>query len=998
MAIYSVTPANWNSAAFWSAISEGASGHTLDFSGLTNAYSVTLDVSVGSLVLSDGASTYTIGDTGFGGSPDVFLGGTTMWNFFTTILGTDGDDSVDFTGIATAVDVDGATGNDSITGGTGADTINGGADNDTIDGGAGDDSIVGGLGTDVIDGGAGNDTLISGGQNTSEEDTISGGSGNDSIVGGNSRQLLIGGDGNDTITGGYETTTADRDTILGGDGDDLLISGFLSTSNLENGDSIDGGSGNDTLVGGNANDTLIGGTGNDSLDGGSGDDSVIMADGFGTDTLVGGEGGTDADTVDFSSLTSGVRVTFSGDEAGIATRGTDTLTFSEIENFTLTSQADSVDGTASSADMRIEMVAGSGRDTIRDGSGDDTIIIADTGTNNFVFLGAGDDSVDSTSGRGDTYLLNNFGYDTITGDMDDYVGGYALSQGISLTFTNGTTASYGYGANTATITNINYFGGTNYADTADFSTAGYGIRYINWDLTDTVTGSAFADNFFGYDNSAFDLDMGTGDDYLSGGGGDDTVVSGTGDDTVFGGKGADILYGNDGADNLEGWRGDDTLYGGGGADSLEGHHDADTFIIENGFGADTIVGGETTSTGIDSDTLDFAAVTAAGMDVLFSGDEAGTASDGADTLTFSQIEALSLTAQADTVDAGAATTGVDVDAGGGDDSVLGGSGNDILVGGAGGDTLFGNAGDDTLTGGAGDDTFTYSVGDGDDTITDFNTGNTGMLNDGDNTNNDFINLSAFYDHISELYADQADDGILNQSNATDTRGQAVDYSDNSQFGGGSLTFSGASANSSSFTAENTAVVCFADGTLILTDRGEIPIENLRLGDKVVTKDNGSQEIVWIGSHKISQAQLRQNSKLSPIWIAPEVTGGTSPLIVSRQHGVLLKCEGEETLIRAAHLARLNGGKARIMYGRKTVTYYHLMFESHQIIFANGAPAESLFPGEQALAALDPEARTELFGLFPDLNVKSPNEVGLTICREFTAFKELPDNLRSLAPA
>ena len=69
-----------------------------------------------------------------------------------------------------------------------------------------------------------------------------------------------------------------------------------------------------------------------------------------------------------------------------------------------------------------------------------------------------------------------------------------------------------------------------------------------------------------------------------------------------------------------------------------------------------------------------------------------------------------------------------------------------------------------------------------DTITDFNFGNSGTLDDGDLTNNDFIDLSGFYDNIAELQDDFADDGVLNQSNSGNiVWGQVVDYSDNTSF-------------------------------------------------------------------------------------------------------------------------------------------------------------------------------------------------------------------------
>ena len=165
---------------------------------------------------------------------------------------------------------------------------------------------------------------------------------------------------------------------------------------------------------------------------------------------------------------------------------------------------------------------------------------------------------------------------------------------------------------------------------------------------------------------------------------------------------------------------------------------------------------------------------------------------------------------------------------------------------SGADSIDGGAGDDSLTGGAGDDVFVYAASDGSDTITDFNTGNSGTLEDGDSTNNDFIDLGSYYDYMSELYADHADDGVLNQSNSTDNGGD-VDYSDNSRFAEDEgITFTGASADNSSFTTENTGVTCFTSGTAILTPGGDVLIDELCVGDLVVTADNGPQPIRWIG--------------------------------------------------------------------------------------------------------------------------------------------------------
>jgi len=325
----------------------------------------------------------------------------------------------------------------------------------------------------------------------------------------------------------------------------------------------------------------------------------------------------------------------------------------------------------------------------------------------------------------------------------------------------------------------------------------------------------------------------------------------------------------------------------------------------------------------------------------------------------------------DTLDGGAGND--TLNGGAGNDTLLGGSGNDSLSGGAGSDsldggsgndTLGGGSGRDTLTGGGGDDTFIYVAGDGHDTITDFNFGNTGTLDDGDSTNNDSIDLSGYYDHISELYADQADDGILNQSNTTDMQGRSVDYSDNTRFDNGSMTFTGASADSSSFTAENTGVVCFAAGTAIRTPKGDVLIETLKVGDFVTTMDNGPQRICWIGERTLDDPTLLANPNLRPIRIKLGILGAERDLLVSPQHRLLIGRQGG-ALVAAKQLAQEMPG-IRIAHGIRKVTYIHLMFDAHQIIFSENTPSESFYPGPMALKMLAPGPREEIFALFPEL--------------------------------
>lgn len=161
------------------------------------------------------------------------------------------------------------------------------------------------------------------------------------------------------------------------------------------------------------------------------------------------------------------------------------------------------------------------------------------------------------------------------------------------------------------------------------------------------------------------------------------------------------------------------------------------------------------------------------------------------------------------------------------------------------------------------------------------------------------------------------------------------------------------------------VVCFTQGTLILTNTGPKRIETLQVGDLIATRDNGYQPLCWIGKKTVPAL-----GKVAPIHIAEGALGGNQHLIVSPNHRMLIEAAysdmlfGEtEVLVSAKSLCEAPGIK-QIFGG--LVTYIHLLFERHEIVFANGSPSESFFPGDSALDALSLDARNEIFELFPDL--------------------------------
>jgi hypothetical protein len=159
--------------------------------------------------------------------------------------------------------------------------------------------------------------------------------------------------------------------------------------------------------------------------------------------------------------------------------------------------------------------------------------------------------------------------------------------------------------------------------------------------------------------------------------------------------------------------------------------------------------------------------------------------------------------------------------------------------------------------------------------------------------------------------------------------------------------------------------CFVAGTLIKTSRGEIPVEYLARGDMVFTLDGGFRPVQWVGAKTVDVT-----ANTAPIRFETGTTGNDRPLLVSPNHRMLLRStqadllfDNPEVLIPAKHMTKMRGVT---QVWPKQVTYVHVLFDSHQIICANGAMSESFHPGAQALSALEMETRQEILDLFPEL--------------------------------
>lgn len=162
------------------------------------------------------------------------------------------------------------------------------------------------------------------------------------------------------------------------------------------------------------------------------------------------------------------------------------------------------------------------------------------------------------------------------------------------------------------------------------------------------------------------------------------------------------------------------------------------------------------------------------------------------------------------------------------------------------------------------------------------------------------------------------------------------------------------------------VVCFTPGTCILTGHGERPIETLQVGDMVVTRDQGLRPIRWIGRRQVAGHDL-----LAPIRFHTGERGAAqSRLLVSPHHRMLFTGHrahmlfgSPEVLVAAKDLVN---GRDVARHPVEEVTYIHLMFDHHEVIYADGIATESFHAADAALTGLDEAAREAVFATFPEL--------------------------------
>lgn len=179
-------------------------------------------------------------------------------------------------------------------------------------------------------------------------------------------------------------------------------------------------------------------------------------------------------------------------------------------------------------------------------------------------------------------------------------------------------------------------------------------------------------------------------------------------------------------------------------------------------------------------------------------------------------------------------------------------------------------------------------------------------------------------------------------------------------------------------------ICFARGTLIATPDGEVPVEDLEAGDRVLTADGRAAILRWTGWRRFSGAALVLKPNLKPVRFETGALGKglpRRPLTVSPKHRILLRDWRAELLFGAADVlvpaeSLVNGSTIRQLLTETSVDYFHLLCDEHEVLLAEGVPSESFHPGRTGLGTLAEATRAEILTIFPEL-AADPESYGAT---------------------
>ncbi|MBV1868445.1 MAG: Hint domain-containing protein [Marinosulfonomonas sp.] len=271
-------------------------------------------------------------------------------------------------------------------------------------------------------------------------------------------------------------------------------------------------------------------------------------------------------------------------------------------------------------------------------------------------------------------------------------------------------------------------------------------------------------------------------------------------------------------------------------------------------------------------------------------------------------------------------------------------------------------------------------------------------NEADTVNIDLSTFTSYGLHIDIKDYDASDTVNLLSAFNTHVESGNTDEFQFQYIGANGATFDGyvrAKDNGErDFTADPKPInICFAQGTVIDTDLGPRPVESLLPGDQVCTQDRGLQPVRWIGRRVLDTLDLARHPHLRPVRFAAGSLGQGLPyrdLVVSPQHRMHVsgwRAElnfGEDEMLVPA-IGFVNDHNVMVDKNTVCVTYFHLLFDQHEIITANGVLAESLHSGDMAIASMNTAAKEELSLIFPDAPMLENRETARFVARRQEAI-------------
>lgn len=159
-------------------------------------------------------------------------------------------------------------------------------------------------------------------------------------------------------------------------------------------------------------------------------------------------------------------------------------------------------------------------------------------------------------------------------------------------------------------------------------------------------------------------------------------------------------------------------------------------------------------------------------------------------------------------------------------------------------------------------------------------------------------------------------------------------------------------------AELSCVSFARDTRITLASGAQKAVQDLKAGDQVMTRYDGVQPIRWIG-----QSTVRATGEFAPVRIKAGALHNSNDLIVSPDHRLFIYQRSDaigagraEVLVRARHLIN---GTTVVQQDGGFIEYFQLLFDQHQIIYAEGIAAETLIMDPCTRAALPADLNNAL---------------------------------------